>query len=287
MQNALLKLLFVSRPISWVNTAFPFGFTYWLLGGAIDMFFIVTTLFFLIPYNLVMYGINDVYDYESDMQNPRKNSIEGAREAKEFHPTILYACVYVLAVFIPAILYLKPDAWFAGWLLLSLFFVMAYSIKGMRFKEKAFLDSITSSLHFTLPLVVALAALRVDFIPYMPYVSALFLWGMASHAFGAVQDIIPDKKGGLSSIATIIGARQTVWLCILLYALAAATLAFQGDVYHAVAAITGLLYIGNIWPYRNVSNEASEKTNAAWRRFIWLNYISGAIITMTVLASLV
>ncbi len=73
-----LRALFTSsRPISWVNTAYPFGAAY-LLGT--DVFgsvlgvvtFVVGVVYFLVPYNLAMYGINDVFDYESDLRNPRK-----------------------------------------------------------------------------------------------------------------------------------------------------------------------------------------------------------------------
>ena len=75
-----------SRPISWVNTAFPYGAAYLLLGGSVDWVFIVGVLFFLIPYNIAMYGINDVFDYESDIRNPRKGGVEGAVLAKSLHP---------------------------------------------------------------------------------------------------------------------------------------------------------------------------------------------------------
>ena len=47
----------------------------------------------------------------------------------------------------------------ASWIVLavSLFAVVAYSVKGLRFKERPFLDSITSSTHFVSPAVYALA----------------------------------------------------------------------------------------------------------------------------------
>ena len=76
------ELLLTSRPISWVNTAYPFAAAYLLAGGGIDWKFVVGTLFFLIPYNLLMYGVNDVFDYESDLRNPRKGGVEGALLAK-------------------------------------------------------------------------------------------------------------------------------------------------------------------------------------------------------------
>ena len=68
--SALRTLVLSSRPLSWVNTAFPFGLTYYLFVGEFDAVFVVGSLFFLIPYNVLMYGINDVFDYESDLRNP-------------------------------------------------------------------------------------------------------------------------------------------------------------------------------------------------------------------------
>ena len=64
----LRALLVSSRPLSWVNTAFPFAAASLITRGSVDAVFVVGTLYFLIPYNLAMYGINDVFDYESDLR---------------------------------------------------------------------------------------------------------------------------------------------------------------------------------------------------------------------------
>ena len=102
--------------------------------------------------------------------------------------------------------------------MILLFFVVAYSLGGLRFKEIPVLDSITSSIHFVGPLVFALSI--TGFAPeQLPYVFAFFIWGLASHAFGAVQDVIPDRKGGLASIATVFGARATTRVVFGLYVL--------------------------------------------------------------------
>lgn len=69
-------LLTASRPLSWINTAYPFAAVYLLTTGRVDVALVVGTLFFLVPYNLAMYGINDVFDYESDLANPRKGGAE-------------------------------------------------------------------------------------------------------------------------------------------------------------------------------------------------------------------
>ena len=91
----MLRALFVSsRPLSWVNTAFPFAAAYLLTTREVDVTLVVGTIYFLIPYNLAMYGINDVFDYESDLRNPRKGGVEGALLDRRMHrPTIIAAIV--------------------------------------------------------------------------------------------------------------------------------------------------------------------------------------------------
>lgn len=281
--SSLVKLFKVSRPISWVNTAYPFAATYLVLGGGFDALFFIGTLFFLIPYNLLMYGINDVFDYESDIQNPRKNSIEGAVEAKQFHPTIIWASLLTTVPFAVAIIWLSPL--FAGLIFVAvLFFVVAYSLKGLRFKEIAFLDSITSSIHFVGPMIFAIAV--TGFHPAAwPFAIALFLWGIASHAFGAVQDVIPDRKGKLQSVATIIGARATVWLSYALYIAAVIVTIRQGGL-AIIVGIAGILYIANVSPYLFITDKTSAKANKGWRRFIWLNYTVGAVVTICLILTL-
>ena len=280
----LRKLFKVSRPISWVNTAYPFAATYLVLGAGVDLTFVLGTLFFLIPYNLLMYGINDVFDYESDIRNPRKNSIEGAVEAKSFHPVILNAAISLSLPFIVALVFLGQ--WTADVTLFAvLFFVVAYSVKGLRFKEKPFLDSITSSLHFVGPMIYAFSLLGFT-TSTLPIVIAFFLWGIASHAFGAVQDIIPDRQGKLASIATVIGARATVWMSLILYVVAALLIMSVGGT-AVFVGIAGLAYAVNVIPYLKLTDDTSEKAHAGWRRFIWINYPVGAIVTVVIILSTV
>lgn len=280
MKNALKKLFVISRPISWPNTAYPFAAGYLVSGGALDLIFVIGTLYFLGPYNLLMYGVNDVYDYESDIKNPRKGGIEGAVTPKTFHPTILWVAFASNIPFIIALLLLGSSL-SALVLAIVVFFVIAYSFKGLRFKEKPLLDSITSSMHFVGPLLFALSLTGLDDSAWL-YVAAFFMWGMASHAYGAVQDIIPDREGKLSSIATVLGARTTVWFAIVLYAASAVLVALGGGL-SIIVALVGLSYVLNILPYITVTDKTSGQTRPGWRRFIWLNYATGFVITMVLI----
>ena len=277
MLSSIKKLFVISRPISWPNTAYPFGATYLVTGGGLDITFWIATLFFLIPYNLLMYGVNDVFDYESDIRNPRKGGLEGAVEQKAFHPTILKACILLNA---PFLLYL----FFTGSLLsnitlvLLVFFVLAYSLVGLRFKEIPVLDSITSSIHFVGPMVYAVMLTGFSWA-YVPFIVAFFLWGMASHAFGAVQDIIPDREGKLKSVATIFGARTTVRIVFCLY-LCASIILFTQGLLASIVGTAGLIYVANVAPFLRVTDKTSGVTNKGWRRFIWLNLFIGFIVTL-------
>lgn len=280
--NTLTVLFMTSRPVSWVNTAYPFAAGYLVAGGGLSVQFWLGTLFFLIPYNLLMYGVNDVFDYESDIRNPRKGGIEGAVTPKRYHPVIIAACA-VTCLPLAAVLVALGTVTANIVLTAVLFFVVAYSVKGLRFKEIPLLDSVTSSLHFTGPLVYALV-LTGAWLAAWPYAVALFLWGLASHAFGAVQDIVPDREAAIKSIATVFGARATVYFAALLYAASVALTALQGGLALIVAA-AGVLYVVNITPFFNITDARSAAARAGWKRFIWLNYAVGAIITMCLIAA--
>ena len=283
--NTLKQLFVSSRPLSWINTAFPFAAAYLMTTRQVDLTFILGTIFFLIPYNLAMYGINDVFDYESDMRNPRKGGVEGAVLDRSLHKVTLWA---VVITNIPFLIYLVAvgnlDANIV--LAVSMFAVVAYSMKGLRFKEIPFLDSFTSSTHFVSPAVYGVVLAGATFTPDLWLIlNAFFLWGMASHAFGAVQDIQADREGELSSIATVIGAANTSRFALACYALAG-VLILSGAFFteptwpYWVAAATAVPYILMVWPFRNLSDADCEQANRGWKKFLGINFFAGFIVTM-------
>lgn len=275
-----LRALFVSsRPLSWVNTAYPFAAAYLLTTREIDLAFVLGTLYFLIPYNLAMYGINDVFDYESDLRNPRKGGVEGAVLDRGEHRATLIAAVATNVPFLVALVLLGPPL---SWLVLaiSVFAVVAYSAPGLRFKERPFVDSLTSATHFVSPAVYGIALAGTVVTPgLVALLVAFFLWGIASHAFGAVQDILADRAGGIGSIATVIGAKATTRFAIAAYAasgLLLLLLPWPGT----LAAILAVPYAVSIWPYRSLTDAEAERANAGWKRFLALNFLTGFLVTL-------
>ncbi len=275
----MLRKLFVSsRPLSWVNTAFPFSAAYLITTG-IDATLVIGTLYFLIPYNLAMYGINDVFDYESDLRNPRKGGVEGAVLDRSMHrPTLIAVAVTNVPFLVYLVVIGSPLSWLV--LVVSIFAVVAYSAKGLRFKEKPFLDSVTSSTHFVSPAVYGLVLAGATFTPQLvALLGAFFLWGAASHAFGAVQDVIADRAGGLASVATVIGGRATVRLAVIAYLLAGVLLLFTAWP-GPLAALLALPYAISCAVYWSISDEDAETANRGWRRFLYLNFATGFLVTM-------
>lgn len=276
----VLRELFVSsRPVSWINTAFPFAAAYLLTTRQIDAPLIIGILFFLVPYNLAMYGVNDVFDYESDLRNPRKGGTHGAVLDKRMHRITLWASVLTC---LPFVVYLvivgSPLSWLV--LALSLFFVVFYSAPPLRLKERPFADSMTSSIHFFSPAVYGLVLAGAAWTPQLVLVLVAFaLWGTASHAFGAVQDVEADRAADISSIATARGARWTVRFALVAYALAGVAMLFTAWP-GPLAAILVIPYLVVCWPFRDITDAESDRATAGWNRFLWLNQIAGFGTTM-------
>jgi 4-hydroxybenzoate polyprenyltransferase len=277
--SGLRTLVVSSRPLSWVNTAFPFGLTYYLFVGQFDALFVVGTLFFLIPYNVLMYGINDVFDYESDLRNPRKGGVEGALLGPELHrPMVLLSTLLPLPFLVPLILW--GSLLSTGVLALALFFVVAYSAKNFRFKEIPFVDSVTSSLHFVMPAVFAMALVGAELTGLsLTLLASFFFWGMASHAFGAVQDVVADREAGVGSIATAIGAKGTVRFAVVLYLVAGLVVLVTPWPLPLIAPVA-LLYVGALAPWWSVSDQDAWKANRSWKWFLGLNFVAGAVVVL-------
>lgn len=132
-----------SRPFSWINTAYPAGIGIFLARQAFVSQDLLLLLFLLFPYNLILYGTNDVYDFETDKRNPRKQSIEGGLLPPNVQPYVLWL-VILFIVGGGIVFSFVSTSYF-----LLLYFVMCitalmYSMPPLRLKRMPILDSLTS-----------------------------------------------------------------------------------------------------------------------------------------------
>lgn len=277
LKSLLKQMVISSRPVSWINTAFPFAAGYLATGGAINAYFIIASLYFLISYNFLIYIVNDVFDYESDIRNPRKNSIEGGLLPPSTHKFMLIGVA--LFNLIPlAYLFILGSSSSNLVLVAIVLAAIFYSAPPLRFKEKPFFDSLTSSFHFVSPLLFALVITEQIDKSWL-YLIAFFAWGCASHMFGAVQDIIADRQANISSVATFLGAKNTVRLSFLLYITTFMILIIIGWP-AVIVALPVLLYISMVTPYLNLADSEAATANKGWRKFLLINQVTGFIVTI-------
>jgi 4-hydroxybenzoate polyprenyltransferase/cellulose synthase/poly-beta-1,6-N-acetylglucosamine synthase-like glycosyltransferase len=272
----LRDVLFASRPVSWINTGLPYLAAAFDQVRGLDAAVVLGTLYFLIPYNILLYGVNDLFDYESDIRNPRKQSLEGGLVAPAHRRTLW---LWVLVTNVPFLLAL---GWLGGpvaavALLLTVAVALAYSAPPLRTKERPFLDSTTSALHFVLPAICGylVTGRPLDELPW-PVLAGFMTWGIASHAIGAIQDIEYDRAAGIGSIATALGGRATAWVSLAGYAFTtvmAFTLPLPWSVISSLALAAYLLL-----PVMVLLRSDETQARRAWRSFMQLNIPVGFVL---------
>lgn len=102
---------------------------------------LVFGLYFLVPANIWIYGINDIYDYETDKLNPKKQGYEALVEPKEHKK--LWA--RIIGTTIPFLFVLPLTIATYISFLLFLFFSAQYSATPIRAKGRPILDSLFSA----------------------------------------------------------------------------------------------------------------------------------------------
>lgn len=203
--STLARLVHISRPVLWINTIGTGALGMWLTGQLIDVAAIPLLLWLTLPFNLLIYGVNDIFDQETDALNPRKGSIEGARIEQREVRLIAWAVAITNIPFLVYFVVALPLA-AVGLILLYAGVFVFYSAPPLRFKARPFLDSLSNAA-YGLPLLIMPVAL--DAAPVWPAVIGLLAWSVAKHAYDAVQDIEEDREAGITTTAVLLGPRGT------------------------------------------------------------------------------
>ena len=197
----ILRLLYISRPVLWINTVGPATVGMWLTGDLFAWGALPILLWLTLPFNLLIYGVNDVFDQETDARNPRKGSLEGARiDLSEVRPVTLVVILANAPFLIYAFLFVPPSA--AAWMLLYALLFVGYSVPPARFKARPYLDSLSNAA-YAFPLVFVPLALGTG--PVWPAALGLMAWSAAKHTFDAVQDVDEDREAGITTTAVRLG----------------------------------------------------------------------------------
>ncbi|WP_434521801.1 prenyltransferase [Halorubrum sp. AS12] len=267
--EGLRYLLVLSRPRFWLYLAGPVavGVTYGIdaVSGLFTPVTVALACYFLVPANVFLYGVNDVFDADIDELNPKK---EG-REARWRGSRPVVAAVVASGALGLATLAITPRvAWpyLLGFLLLA----VGYSAPPLRFKTTPFLDSLSNGL-YALPGAAAYATVAGTHPPLAALAGA-WLWTMGMHTFSAIPDIEPDRAAGIDTTATVLGEGRTYGYCFAAWTAAAAAFWLVDA---RLGALLGVYPIFVAWVARS-----SISVDRAYWWFPALNTVVGTLLSM-------
>jgi 4-hydroxybenzoate polyprenyltransferase len=273
----ILRLLYISRPLLWINTVGPATIGMWLAGNLFEWGALPILLWLTLPFNLLIYGVNDVFDQETDAKNPRKGTLEGARiDRSEVRPLMLGVIFTNAPFMIYALLFAPFSA--SAWVLLYALVFLGYSVPPARFKARPYLDSLSNAA-YAFPLVFVPLALGEG--PVWSAALGLMAWSAAKHTFDAVQDVDEDRRAGITTTAVRLGPDGVVLWSGALWALATACFAFVSvPVALLNAAIAGtLLYVLRQSP-------TQETGHRLYKYSIAFPYVAGTFAGVQLVAAL-
>ena len=216
-----LRLFHISRPKFWLYLAGTFAVGYTAGASSLSAFtnptFFIGLLYFSLPANLFLYGVNDYFDRDTDANNERKGSDEAKIRSDE--TTVLQSALVILTgltvvygLFLPW----KATASLTSFFLLS----SAYSTPPLRLKAVPFLDSATNIL-YVFPGIMGYT-LTASAWPSYQVVVAAGLWTAAMHLYSAIPDIEADESADVHTTAVVLGKTNSLIACSALWSASAA-----------------------------------------------------------------
>jgi 4-hydroxybenzoate polyprenyltransferase len=207
----------ISRPKFWNYLAGTFLVGYSLGTDSLTDFYIpifwILLGYFLLPANFFLYGINDLFDQDTDQFNTKKNTAEHRLKNRETRQLTHF--IWITALCSILILWILPSLLTKIIFLLFIFLSFAYSAPPFRFKAKPVIDSISNILYI-LPGLIGYLALSDKAISF-EIILAMSAWAIAMHLFSAIPDILPDKKARLATSAVCLGEKTSLIICSLLW----------------------------------------------------------------------
>ena len=272
-ETHLGRLVARSRPRFWLYLGGP------ALVGAVwgastvdqvlDPVVVALVVYFLVPANGFLYGVNDVFDADIDRENPKKAAdgrevrFEAGRDRGHVVATALAG---LLAL--PFLAVLPPAG--AAALLAFLLLSVEYSAPPLRFKTTPLLDSLSNGL-YVLPGVVTYVAVAGTLPPLLAVLGG-WLWTMAMHTYSAIPDVDADRTAGIRTTATVLGRTGALAYCVACWLAAAVAMA-------ALAPPLGLLF--GVYPLFGAAIAARDvDVERAYWWFPVLNAVAGAALTM-------
>jgi len=244
--NTLKLLIRTSRPSWWFFIPSIF------LAGSLFVNLELSWIFFLqvfllsFPYSLFMFGINDIYDHDSDIINPRKKRLGGIRHERSDYVVIKrYVLLSGLLLLVSSLITLNYINIIG---MVSLLFVTYYySAPPLRFKSRPVIDSLSNGLSFFLVFLMIISFSTEFFIPKNIYFLSLLI--AVLHSFYSIPDYSSDKAVGHKTISVLLGKRVAAFFSFIISLLILLFVHFNHVIIlYVLAFYTFLFFLGFINP---------------------------------------
>jgi 4-hydroxybenzoate polyprenyltransferase len=261
------RLFHISRPVLWINTVGPAVVGVWLTGELWRWEALPLLMWLTLPFNLLIYGVNDVFDQETDAKNPRKGTLEGAKILPEEVRSIWRGVLTNVPFLVYFISVLPYGAVF--WILLYAILFVGYSAPPLRFKARPYLDSLSNAA-YAFPLVFVPLALESPVV--WPAALGLMAWSAAKHTFDAVQDVDEDRKVGISTTAVRLSVRGVILWSGAWWTVATVCFALVSP----LVALVNAVYAGGLL-YALLREPTPETGHRLYKFSIAFPYVAGTV----------
>ena len=270
-----LRLLNISRPRFWMYALGPFligvgAFVPINEAVAFNSDIIWWLVYFTLPANLFVYGINDLGDGDTDAFNEKKGTYE-ERITNSDRNILITAIILLQLPFIP--LFLRSSAPELIALLIFFLFNIFYSLPPVRIKAIPFFDSLSNGLFYVTPGIIGYFAAGGKVLWWLPVLSGA-LWSSVMQAYSAIPDIEADRKAGISTIATVLETKKTLYACLVGYILASLCLVVSGFYIHSLLIIPYLILIGASFYVFNKKGTIFS----VYKVYPFVTYVIGALV---------
>lgn len=260
-----------SRPKFWMYTLGPYLIGY--ISSVQNIYFWdninfwIYFLYFMIPANIIIYGVNDLADRVTDQYNIRKLSgvSETLTSDKLKKPLIL---AIIISILLGVLLTIGSHSELS---IMLLFFILSifYSIKPIRFKARPFIDAYSNILYI-MPAIFAYYMMTSSSLdPVWIVIGTLYVAGM--QVYSAIPDIEADKQEGLNTTAIFLGHYKALLFVAINWVLGALL------TFYLVPGFTIILFIfpamAAVLYFQN-----EEKVAEYYKYFPYINSIVGFLL---------
>ena len=273
MNLTFKEIIILSRPRFWMYVLGTFlvgiisSGNLFLYDTSTTLLLVAFGIFFSLPANVFIYGVNDIYDYQTDIYNDKKIKYESVLKLEK-HRSLWIITILILIPFLPLFFMVNLPTKLA--LLVFLFTGLFYSATPLRAKSKPPLDVLFSAIIYVSPALVGFFITGNTNVEWLAVFGGL-VWAFGMQTYSAVPDIEADQKAGVNTLAIMLGEKKALWFCLLAYLIAAAI----GFYYIGfISIIFGLVYVSIVL----LSINNGSKLFKYYTYFPLINVAVGAIL---------